>query len=511
MSSGLQHKTRRNFEPSIGVMGVMRIACCLLVAVLCSLLPAAAASADDVLVLGRDGKLRSRDDRALPAATMKAPPRRAAQATSARKSKRTVTSELKRIRNAGAITPADYTARRAAYLDAKRQAKKLDGLGRSEMKAVLRTLDGIAARRKLTSTRIPALWLTLQRNLEFWSTGASIRSGERIEFEGSELVWQFYPGQGLQFQVLGNFGKLNGLWGSKSNTRLAFMLDELLPLAASRGGGVAWEYYFGFGGGAPPWVSGLAQGTAVQALARSATRLHREADVLPVAKRALAIFRKRTPTGVRVPAEHGDHYAIYSFAPDLRVLNGFIQSLVGLYDYARLSKDPEGTELFQKAEPEARAETPTYDTGAWSLYSRGTSTHESSLSYHDLLEGFLTGLCKRTKVEVYCTTAEHFVAYKGVAPILEVHSKTLRGGKYGRVRFELSKISNVTLTITRNGRVVEQRPFGAVGYGKRTFGWQVPRKRGTYDVQLAATDLAGNSTSGATTVRVLKPKKKKRS
>jgi hypothetical protein len=257
-------------------------------------------------------------------------------------------------------------------------------------------------------------------------------------------------------------------------------------------------------------VSGLAQGTAVQALARSATRLHREADVLPVAKSALAIFRKRTPTGVRVPADHGDHYAIYSFAPSLRVLNGFIQSLVGLYDYARLSKDPAGTELFQKAEPQARAETPTYDTGAWSLYSRGTSTHESSLSYHDLLQDFLAGLCKRTKVAVYCTTAANFVAYKSVAPILTVHAKTLRGGTYGRVRFELSKISNVTLTITRAGKAVERRAFGAVGYGKRTFGWEVPRRRGTYDVQLAATDLAGNSTADATTVRVLKPKKKKR-
>jgi hypothetical protein len=490
----------------------MRIACCLTVAVLCSLVPAAAASADDVLVLGRDGKLRSREDRALPATTLKTPPRRGvAVATAARKRKRTPAGELKRIRDAGAITPEDYTARRAAYLDAKRKAKKLDGLGRSEMRAVLRTLDGIAARRKLTSSRIPALWLTLARNLQFWSTGASIGSGQRIEFEGSELVWQFYPGQGLQLQMLGNFGKLNGLWGSRSNARLAFMLDELLPLAAQRGGGgLAWEYYFSFGGGAPPWVSGLAQGTAVQALARSATRLHREADVLPVAKRALAIFRKRTPTGVRVPAEHGDHYAIYSFDPNLRVLNGFIQSLVGLYDYARISKDPEGAELFQNAEPEARAETPTYDTGAWSLYSRGTSTHESSLSYHDLLEDFLAGLCKRTKVAVYCTTAEHFVAYKSVPPILELQSKTLRGGKYGRVRFELSKISNVTLTITRAGRVVERRPFGAVGYGKRTFGWAVPRKRGTYDVQLAATDLAGNSTADATTVRVLKPKKKKR-
>ena len=226
--------------------------------------------------------------------------------------------------------------------------------------------------------------------------------------------------------------------------------------------------------------------------------------MLPIAQRALAIFRKRTPTGVRVPAEHGDHYAIYSFAPNLRVLNGFIQSLIGLYDYARIAKDPQGTELFQAAEPEARAETPLYDTGAWSLYSRGSSTHESSLSYHDLLEGFLAGLCTRTKIEVYCTTADHFVAYKSVAPVLTVHSKTVRGGRPGRVRFELSKISNVTLTISRAGKVVESRPFGAVGYGKRTLGWQVPRKRGTYDVSLVATDLAGNAATVAGSVAVSK-------
>jgi hypothetical protein len=323
-------------------------------------------------------------------------------------------------------------------------------------------------------------------------------------------VWQYYPGQGLQLQMLGNFGKLNGLWGSHDDARLNFMVDELLPLAAERAGGVAWEYYFSFGGGRPPWVSGLAEGTAVQALARAATRLHREAEILPVAQRALGVFQKRTPTGVRVPLANGDHYAIYSFAPSLRVLNGFIQSLVGLYDYARLSKDPLGTQLFQAAEPEARAETPTYDTGAWSLYSRGSSTHESTLSYHDLLEGFLANLCKRTSIDVYCTTADHFVAYKSVAPQLTLHSARLRGGKAGRVRFDLSKISTVSLQITRGARTVEARPFGAVGYGKRSFGWQVPRRAGTYTVALTARDLAGNATSAATTVRVLKPKKKKR-
>jgi hypothetical protein len=491
-------------------MEVMRIACCLCVAVVCSLIAPAGAAADDVLVLGRDGSVRPREDRALPAATMKAP-RTPATATAARKAKRrTVTGELERLRSRGAITPEDYAARRAAYLDARRRAKALDGAGRTQMAAVLHTLADIAARRQLTPSRIAPLWLTLERNLQWWSAGASLRSGQRVEFEGSELVWQYYPGQGLQLQTLGNFGKLNGLWGTRSNARLAAMLDELLPLAAERAGGVAWEYYFTFGGGRPPWVSGMAQGTAVQALARAAKRLHREADVLPLAHRALTIFAARTPTGVRVPAAHGDHYALYSFAPGLRVLNGFIQSLVGLYDYARLSGDPRGRALFDAAEPEARDEVPLYDTGAWSLYSRGTSTYESSLSYHDLLQGFLANLCKRTAVPVYCTTAEHFVAYKGVPPTITVHPKRLRGGRYGRVRFDLSKISTITLRITRGETVVEERPFGAVGYGKRTFGWQVPRRRGAYTVQLSATDLAGNSASDATTVTVLKPKRRKR-
>ena len=56
MSVELQRTSRRNFEPSIGVMDVMRFACCLFVAILCSLGVAASASADDVLVLGHDGQ-----------------------------------------------------------------------------------------------------------------------------------------------------------------------------------------------------------------------------------------------------------------------------------------------------------------------------------------------------------------------------------------------------------------------------------------------------------------------
>ena len=488
---------------------------------------AAPATAAPVLTLGKDGKVRERVDRFVPdtEAAMPRPKgvptvtgrRAGATATAAaarqrRPKRKTVIGELKRLRRAGEIPLEDYASRRAIYEDAKRRARRLRGTRGTEMAAVLRTLDDIAARGLLTRSRLIPLWLTLQRNLEWWREGSLLRSGQRIEFEGSELVWQYYPGQGVQLQMLGNFGKLNGLWGNRrQDDRLAVMLDELIPLAAERAGGVAWEYYFTFGGGSPPWASGLAQGTAVQALARAANRLDREADVIPLAQRALALFEAPTPAGVRVPEAGGNHYAIYSFAPDLRVLNGFVQSLIGLYDYARLSGDPRGLALYQSGETEARREVPTYDTGAWSLYSRGSITRESDLSYHDLLQDFLDGLCRRTDVEVYCTTAQNFIDYKGVAPVVTVRGRTLRGGKPGRVRFELSKISNVTLRITRGEKVVESRPFGAVGYGKRTFGWEVPRRAGSYTVQLSATDLAGNSAASAATVEVLKPKRRDRS
>jgi hypothetical protein len=495
-------------------MPIARTAC---LALLAALLCAAPAAADDVLVMGKDGKVRTRDDRVLPARDLTTTRRahrraiaargRAVAGTARKKKRRTVISELKRLRNAGRITPEDYATRRATYVYVKRRTRRLSGLRETIMRSVLATVDGIAARRQLTPSRLHPLWLTLERNLEWWRTGPLLASGRRVEFEGSELVWQYYPGSGLQLQMLGNFGKLNGLWGERENDRLAVMLDELLLLAADRAGGLAWEYYFGFGGGRPPWVSGLAQGTAVQALARSARRLRRQADVLPIAQRALNVFEAPTPQGVRVAAEHGNHYAIYSFAPDLRVLNGFIQSLVGLHDYARLSGDPRGTALFQAGDPQARHEVPLYDTGAWSLYSRGSTTRESDLGYHDLLRGFLEGLCRRTDAEVYCTTAENFVAYKSQPPLVEVKPRRLRGGRPGRVRFELSKISNVTLKITRGERVVESRPFGVVGYGKRTFGWDVPRRRGDYTVQLDVRDLAGNGATAQAVVTVLKPRR----
>ena len=426
------------------------------------------------------------------------------------RTRRTVPGELKRLRAAGAIDDATYAERRAAYDDAKRTVRRLSGRRKVELGAVVKTLEDVAARGQLSASRVAPLFLTLQRNREWWTKGPLLSSGRRVGFDGSQIVWQYYPGAGIQIQVLGTFGKVNALWASRQTTALGQAVDELLPLAAERAGGLAWEYYFPYRAGKAPWVSSLAQGTALQALSRAAQRLRRQAEVFPVTARGLNLFERAAPEGVRVPAGAGTHYAQYSFEPGLRILNGFIQSLVGLYDYGRIAADERAKALFATGEARAREEVPTYDTGAWSLYSRGTVTHESDLGYHTLLRDFLESLCNRTDSTVYCGAEEHFTTYLTTDPEVELRSRRLRGGEYGRIKMALDKISGTTLRITRGEKLVHTRFVGNLSRGPHTLGWQVPRRAGTYTVTLSARDLAGNTAAATGDVEVLKPRKKKR-
>jgi len=488
---------------------------CLLFALACTLCTAVPAAAAPVLVMREDGSVVSHRHSLAPAETFpavrSAPDRgRAAPTATLAARRRTVVGELRRLRSEGAIDSATYAERRAAYEDAKRTVRKLKGARKVELGAVVKTLEDVATRGQLTPSRLAPLFLTLQRNREWWTEGPLLAPGRRVGFEGSQIVWQYYPQAGIQIQVLGTFGKVNALWSSRQNTALGQAVDELLPLAAERAGGVAWEYYFPYRAGKAPWVSSLAQGAALQALSRAATRLRRQDEVFAVTSRGLSLFERAAPEGVRVPAGAGAHYAQYSFEPGLRILNGFIQSLVGLYDYGRLAADARATELFTEGEARARQEVPIYDTGAWSLYSRGTVTHESDLGYHTLLRDFLESLCNRTQSDVYCGAEERFTTYLSTPPVVELDSRRLRGGTYGRIKMSLDKISGVTLRITRGEKLVHTRYVGSLSRGAHTLGWEVPRRAGSYTVTLAVRDLAGNPASATGDVEVLKPRKKKR-
>jgi len=410
----------------------------------------------------------------------------------------TVASELNRLQATGQVTPEAAGAYQGVYDDAKARNKKLTGARSLNLGGVIKDLDGMAARKQLEPSRLPSLFLTLQRNIEFWTTAPLPAYGYRTSFSGSELVYQYYPGHGMQIQWLGTFGKLNGYWtgGKRYDTRASALLDEIKSLAVERAGGLAWEYLFPFDGQAPPWVSSLSQGTGLQAIARSATRLNRQEEFFPVGVAGLKIFQTAPPEGVRVNEGAGAHYLQYSGLGKLHIINGFIQSLVGLYDFANLTGDQTAKSLFDDGDRAARKEVGTFDTGAWSLYSRGSITQESDLGYHKLLRDFLVQLCNRTTAPEYCGASQHFTAYLTTPPALTY------GSARTKIRFKLSKISRVAIVIKKGTKVVSTLAPGVIGRGTKTYA--APKKAGTYAVTVSATDLAGNAAQATGEVTVKK-------
>ena len=133
----------------------------------------------------------------------------AGPAAHAKKPRKTIARELNKLYLRGAIDEPTYAADRAVYKDVKRRIRHLRGTRKNELRGVLRTVQGIAARGSLRASRLYPLFLTLQRNAEWWSTQPLLASGQRVTFEDSELIWQYVPGQGLQFHPLANFGRLN--------------------------------------------------------------------------------------------------------------------------------------------------------------------------------------------------------------------------------------------------------------------------------------------------------------
>jgi hypothetical protein len=465
----------------------------------------------------------------------------------------TVTRALVTLFHAGTITEAVYKKDYATYSAAKRSLGKLTGTRRSELAAVMSNVQAMAAAGQMTASRQAVIFLTLEKNELWWTTKALLSGEVRVSFPPSKLIWEHYPGQGIEIQWLATFGEGNAYYNSgHENANLRQLVGEMIPLATQRAGGIAWEYMFRFDGGVPPWTSGLSQGTALQVLSRSWLRF-KEPPYLTAAQQALGIYKVAPPQGVRVPTAAGAEYAEYTYAPSDRILNGFIQGVVGLYDYTQITKDPVGLKLFEEGDAEARGEVPHYDTGSWSLYDQ---FGESDLNYHELLTEFLQHLCERTRKgppmstapaaatpptttttpppttttapaggtaptggaaassvaraaasatptpiagdQIYCTTAQRFTTDEKTPPAVALLSKSAKAGTRAGVQISLSKISTVTMTIRQGSKVIWTNRATLDG-GKPKLLWVTPTKTGTYAVTLAATDLAGNfSTTNAT-------------
>src|SRR4051794_36936790 len=345
---------KRNSRPEDGFTRVVGASARTIAAALLGALALAApAAASPVLQYDGGGRLTQRELPALPppsgpevavtareqACGKPAPtpaPRSAPKVSAAGTS---VRQAIDAARRHGSITAARARSYRRAWSAALHTRDRLHHY-RGELASVIAVMRGIAHRGSLTGSRMPALFLQLRRNRQFWSgnphfprrtdipsepctprpPGTSSGAGSRITFKGSPLVFQYYPGAGLQIQPLGNWGMASALAGkcrrepaNCDRGTLRKLVRDLVAIRSRRGGFTTWEYWFYFGGGTPPWTSGMSQATAIQALARASDpKILDKPAYLKVARHSLGVFLKPPPVGVRVKTDGGSHYLIYS-------------------------------------------------------------------------------------------------------------------------------------------------------------------------------------------------------
>jgi hypothetical protein len=136
-----------------------------------------------------------------------------------------VRAALRRMWLAGAIDRARYEAARATLWRAGRTLQRLGGARAGELAAALAVPERLAARRLLTSSRLPLVLLTVARNARFWASRPFPAGGERVTFGSDPVVFRYEPGQGLQVHMLGTAARAPGgaptqtvrAWGGRSH------------------------------------------------------------------------------------------------------------------------------------------------------------------------------------------------------------------------------------------------------------------------------------------------------
>jgi hypothetical protein len=436
--------------------------------------------------------------------------RRARSSARQRADRRAVYSALKRGLRSKRISASSYRRWRGWYTSAIRTYRGLRGARQDQLGYVIDSVEALALGDMLSPTRMPAAFVGLERNRLYWRSLPFPAARDQVSFKGSEVIYVYFPGEGLQLHPLTTFKKANNMHGACERGEagcdragLKRLLDEMESLAVQRSRNfIAWEYGFHFDGGTPPWISGMADATGIQAYGRAAQLLGYP-HYLDVARKALGAFETLPPLGVRTTGFAGGvHYLQYSFAPRLYIFNAFLQSLIGLHDFGRIAGDERATKLYDEAEPEARQEIPLSDVGDWSRYSyRGP---EANRDYHELLREFLASMCTRRLGELYCAYADRYRGYQVDPPELTYMGPEQTTAKQlTSIRFEVSKLSAVEAKVYRGDKLVFDR-LATFRRGVGAFAWR-PRGPGLFTVRIGAKELRtglGKKDKAATEIEV---------
>lgn len=377
---------------------------------------------------------------------------------------------------AGRLPSADAAQDRAILARALSLQRRLPASRSAILGAVVAEVAAQAAR--YTSPRALTLFSMLDENTRYLGTREP--PSRRVDVLAPDgVVYRYFPGRGLQFHPLAVFGALNAHVSAGRLDDARRLAEALLARAVPSGRGLTWEYLFAFGGGRPPWTSGMAQAVAAQALARTGRALGDPALVEAARKAYLAIPGRLVR---QLPA--GPWIRLYAFNGDV-VLNAQLQAAISLAEYAAIADDADAAALAASLGRAAATLLPRFDTGFWSLYS--LAGDESPLEYHEYVIALLQTLAARTGDPVWFGAAARFRADLGQPPVFQLGAPAapLREGGLARLSFWLSKRSSVVVRVGTGSHST------TLAHGWHAIPWRVS-KPGLYGVSIDARDLAGN-------------------
>src|SRR6478736_3607080 len=261
---------------------------------------------------------------------------------------------------AGRIDSAEAADDRAAAAGAGSVLPKLPSSRYKNLAAVVHQVAGFW--KGYDSPRGRTLFDMLAFNTRWFASHWDRKAGTDVVDYSDGTWYRAFPGIGFQFHPLENFGKLNNFVTQKNTARADQLAQALLARRVVRADGLAWEYYFRFDGGRPPWVSGVAQTVAAPAPSRAGALLA-DPTLTAASQRAF----KTVPQLTR-EVKAGPWIRHYAFS-DLIVLNSQLQTVVSLQDYVTQTNDQAAATLAAQLQAAAIGMLPRFDTGAWSLYS----------------------------------------------------------------------------------------------------------------------------------------------
>lgn len=230
---------------------------------------------------------------------------------------------------------------------------------------------------------------------------------DNLDFDQYEVPRKRYRAQGPQYNPLfiawWGLSNLRQYLESQNKEHLSKFMIQVAWLKANAvhrdDGAVVWPCYFDWQEGlcklTSPWISAMYQGVVISTLVRG-YRVNGDRALLDLCKKAAIVFRQDIEKGgVRTSESGRTLYEEYPAYPLPRVLDGFLFSLLGLYDLAIETGSDDIRRLFDDGIDGLKGALPFWNyRNKWSWY--GSHGYLCPPHYHKLNGTLLSILSRLT-------------------------------------------------------------------------------------------------------------------